>query len=154
MQQIAALSETTPRTIRGYLEAEIVPRSPFRGAATRYDRRQLLCLLAVRRLRMQERMALSEIRKRLKALSPAELEGLATQGVGPGPLADALGLQPAPPAAPAPTPVQALLAPHPQWTRLELALGLELHVRGDASASVLELAQRIHAACAAQAGRT
>lgn len=31
----------------------------------------------------------------------------------------------------------------PRWSRFELALGLELHLRDDASACVLELAARV-----------
>lgn len=35
-----------------------------------------------------------------------------------------------------------------RWKRVELALGLELHVRDDASADVQELALRVRAMCA------
>jgi len=148
LAQLASLSGTTPRNIRAYLQRQIIPRSPFRGSATRYDRRQLLWLLAIRRLRATEQLELTEIRKRLQSLSPADLEALATQGIASGALADALGLRPAPPPAEVPPPAQALLAQLPSWRRLELALGLELQIRDDASPQTLDLFRRIRALCA------
>jgi hypothetical protein len=85
---------------------------------------------------------LSKIRSRLHALSAPELEAFATENLPAGTLADALGIQSAsPPASPAPP---ALSSPQfPRWVRFELALGLELHVRDDASAAVIELARRL-----------
>lgn len=130
-----------------------MPRSAFRAAATRYDRSQLLWLLALRRLRETERLPLADVRSRLSALSPGELEALATQGLAPGPLADALGLRAGTPPDAAPPLLasgEALGAPLPRWSRIELALGLELHVRDDASPTTLELARRIHALCVAR----
>jgi hypothetical protein len=146
----------TARNVRAYLQREHLPRSQFLGSATRYDRRQLLWLLALRRLRAADRLSLAEASARLRALADAELEVLATQGVAPGPLADALGLRPvASPGAGAATgsvasPAEVPRAPLPRWARLELALGLELHVRDDASPQTIELVRRVHALCAEQ----
>ena len=149
LRDLSALSGVSARNIRAYLQREVVPRATFHASATRYDRRQLLWLLALRRLRVNERLSLARIRSRLEALSPSELEALATQGLTPGALADALGVV-VPASTPAlsssamvPSPADALRPPLPRWTRVELALGLELHVRDDASAPTLELAQRI-----------
>ncbi len=128
-----------------------MPRAAFHASATRYDRRQLLWLLALQRLRKSERLPLARIRLRLEALSPAELEALATEGLTMGPVMSALGIGPPAPAPSAPTPevlpspADAWRAPLPRWIRVELALGLELHVRDDASAATLELARRIQA---------
>jgi DNA-binding transcriptional MerR regulator len=98
------------RTIHFYLQREVLPRPPFKGSATRYQRHHLIWLLAIRRLRASERLELTTIRTRLEALS----------------------------------------AP-------ELALGLELHFRDDASPHVAELAKRVCEVCGAGAsglGRT
>jgi DNA-binding transcriptional MerR regulator len=151
-RQLADLSGTALRTIRSYLQRGVLPRSPFRGPATRYDRRQLLWLLGIRRLRARERLELAEVRARLAALSPAELEAFATAQLAPGKLAEALGVRPATAsAARAPLALGAPSSAHaavPRWARVELALGLELHVRDDASPRVLALAQRLREVCA------
>jgi hypothetical protein len=41
-----------------------------------------------------------------------------------------------------------------RWKRIELALGLELHVRDDASVDVQELALRMRAMCAEAVGQS
>jgi DNA-binding transcriptional MerR regulator len=159
-RQLAQLSGTPLRTIRQYLQRGVLPRSPFKGSATRYQRRQLLALLAIRRLRATDRLSLAEIRKRLLALSESEVEALATEGLAPGGLADALGIIVTNSAAPielrsatseglAQTKrASADLPDSPRWARLELALGLELHVRSDVSPRVLALAAHLRMLCA------
>lgn len=152
LRELSALSGLSARNIRAYLLREIVPRATFHASATRYDRRQLLSLLALRRLRESERLPLARIRSRLESLSPAELEAFATAELTPGALANALGLA-APATAPTPTDSEVrpspadFRTPLPRWTRVELALGLELHVRDDAGAATVELARRIQALC-------
>jgi hypothetical protein len=144
------------RCIRLYLELRVLPRPPFKGSATRYQRGHLLALLAIRRLRAAERLELAAIRARLQGMSAKELEAFATQSLPAGPLSSALGLQSATAAAvPATTEARpgtarggANALGSPQWARLELALGLELHVRADASTEVMELAQRVRELCA------
>ena len=151
LRELSALSGISARNIRAYLQREIVPRAPFHASATRYDRRQLLWLLALRHLRASERLPLAQIRSRLAALSPPDLEALATEGITSAALNTALGIAaPAPAPAPSgsaalPSTADAWRTPLPRWTRVELALGLELHVRDDASPPTLELAQRIQA---------
>jgi hypothetical protein len=92
---------------------------------------------------------------RLNALTAAALEAFVMQHVTtPGTnakLAAELGVQ-APTLAPItaassslPANGGARIAPTPRWRRVELALGLELHLREDASAPVLELAERLFA---------
>jgi hypothetical protein len=136
------------------LQQGVLPRPPFRGSATRYERLHLVWLLAIWRLRATERLSIAAIRKRLEALSPPELEAYAVQGLPAGPLADALGIvPPPPPAAPRPSGLGVTLGASgslpqiPRWARIELALGLELHVRDDASSSVLDLANRLREYC-------
>jgi hypothetical protein len=87
-------------------------------------------------------MTLDAIRTRLAALSSEQLEALATASLPAGPLSDALGKVAAPTAAA--TPARPSISPHlPRWVRIDLALGLELHLRSDASVDVIDLARRI-----------
>lgn len=159
LRELAQLCSIAPRTVRLYLQRGVLPRPPFMGSATRYQARHLVWLLAIRRLRTTERLGISAIRTRLQALSAPELETFATANLPGGHVADALGIRPATlPAGPAPPPFSlvtsagsgGLPSPHvPRWARIELALGLELHVRDDASTRVLELARRLREVCAA-----
>jgi len=150
------LSGVAARTIRLYLQRAVLPRPPFMGSATQYQRRHLVHLLAIRRLRA-EKLTLAAIRTRLQALAAPDLEAFATENLPAGPIADALGIRVAtPPSASTslglapPTGGGSLSStPIPRWARVELALGLELHVRDDASVRVLELAQRLRDLCAA-----
>jgi DNA-binding transcriptional MerR regulator len=129
-----------------YLQRGVLPPPPFMGSATRYQRQHLVRLLAIRRLRVDENLTLDAIRTRLAALSSEELEALATANLPAGPLSDVLGKVAAPPAPV--TPARRSISPHlPRWVRIELALGLELHVRSDASVEVTDLARRIRATC-------
>jgi DNA-binding transcriptional MerR regulator len=148
MAELARLAGTTARTVRLYLEREIVPRPPFRASATRYERRQLVWLVAALRLR-KERASLATIKTRLRQLTAAELEAFAIAELAPGPLAQALGVAPPLPrdahAADAPRPVR--VGPERRWSRLDLALGLELHVRDDVSPAVRALAKRVWRLC-------
>ena len=156
LRELAHLSGIPPRTIRLYLQRGVLPRPPFMGSATRYQPRHLVWLLAIRRLRTTERLTIATIRTRLQALSTPELEAFATANLPAGQLAAALGIRSAtPPAAPTPLVTNAASgassSPHaPRWARLELALGLELHVRDDASPRVLELARRLRELSAAR----
>jgi hypothetical protein len=146
LRELAGLVRIAPRTLRLYLKSGVVPVPPFKGAATRYQRPHLLRLVAARRLMATQKQSLASVYKRLQALSAAELESLATNGLPPGPLATALGVQPAPAATVSASPtiaIGAVAGGIPRWTRLELALGLELHLRDDSSPQVLELARRL-----------
>jgi DNA-binding transcriptional MerR regulator len=156
LRELANLSGVTGRTIRLYLQRAVLPRPRFMGSATRYHSEQLLWLLAIRRLRSAERLTLSAIRARLQALTPADLKTFATENLPAGPLADVLGVRCETP--PASIPPWLSPVPHgengaslwqvPRWGRFELALGLELHVRDDASAPVLDMARRLRELCA------
>jgi DNA-binding transcriptional MerR regulator len=142
LRELAALAGVSPRTVRLYLHHQLLPRPAFKGSATRYQRRQLLWLCAIRQLRQTEKLELKAIRTRLNALSAPELEAFVAKQRTGGELAAALGVHPPAPA------IAAISAPSsgartPRWSRIELALGLELHLREDASASVLELAERL-----------
>ena len=160
LRELAALSGVAGRTIRLYLQRGVMPRPRFMGSATRYHFDQLMWLLAIRRLRTAERLTLSAIRARLQALTASELQAFATEDVPAGRLAGVLGVQPATPPAVSTPPMHTLLqpvetdggssSPLPRWARFELALGLEMHVRDDVGAPVLELARRLRELCASR----
>jgi DNA-binding transcriptional MerR regulator len=152
LRELAGLSGVAVRTIRMYLQRGVLPPPPFMGSATRYQRQHLVRLLAIRRLRVDEKLTLDAIRTRLAALSSEQLETLATANLPAGPLFAALGNVTAPPATA--RPVRPSISPHlPRWVRIELALGLELHVRNDASVEVIELARRLRETCSASIER-
>src|SRR5687768_15865926 len=65
LRQLAQLGGIAPRTLRVYLQRGVLPRPPFRGSATRYERRQVLWLCAIRHLLGTERLTLAAIRTRL-----------------------------------------------------------------------------------------
>ena len=146
--ELAALTGVSLRTARLYLERDLIHAPRFAASATRYARSELLKMVAIRRLRAMENLELADIKRRIGAWTAEELEAFATADIAPGPLATALGISPPPPPSPALS-VSALAsmgaaAPSGdrRWARLELALGLEIHVREDASPQVLALAQR------------
>jgi DNA-binding transcriptional MerR regulator len=158
LRQLAQLAGIAPRTLRVYLQRGVLPRPPFRGSATRYERRQVLWLCAIRHLLATERLTLAAIRTRLNALSAPELEAFAVRHAPAGKLADALGIRSAAPRV-GPPPLalvenRGAAGPHvgvasssstqvAGWRRVELALGVELHVRDDAGVDVQELARRV-----------
>jgi len=155
LSELAQLTNIAARTIRLYLQRGVLPRPPFEGSATRYQRRQLLWLCAIRRLRESEDLTLAAIRTRLDALAAPELEAFVARGLPAGKLADALGIPaleahaPSLPVAPLAAPAAPADSPGAaRWMRIELALGLELHVRDDASPQVLELARAVRQWCA------
>ncbi len=133
-----------------------MPSPPFASSATRYGRPQLLRLVAARRLRVGEKLELAKIKTRLNEMTAGEIEAFVVSGLGAGPLAAALGVAVATAAAPAAAdpsfgtqpPLGGLqVSPDRRWTRLELAVGLELHIRDDVAAPALELARQIWRLC-------
>lgn len=151
LPQLARLAGVTLRTARHYFEQEVVPRPIFRGSATRYDRRHLLWLVAVRRLRAQEQLGLAQIKTRITGFTTQQLESFVTADLPAGELATALGVAPKPVVHQFATPRAIIppieVTPDRRWTRLELAVGLELHVRDDVTTPVIELAKRVYRMC-------
>ncbi|NUO50010.1 MAG: hypothetical protein HOV80_14235, partial [Polyangiaceae bacterium] len=120
---------------------------------TRYERKHLLHLAAARSLRSFDNLALSAIKKRLASESPEGVEAIVKRHLAAGPLATALGI-----VVEAPAMAAALPPPHlpaapvavgaeKRWSRLELAVGLELHVRDDISPLVRALAAKVWKIC-------
>jgi DNA-binding transcriptional MerR regulator len=128
--ETARLAGVTPRTLRYYVELGLLPGPQQAGVNTFYTHAQLLRLQAIPLLRKRDRLRLPMVKRRLNAMSDAEVEALVTP--------------PKPPASTAPgnTP-----PPYPcvRWDYVELLPGLELRVRSNAGAVLRRLAQEIHA---------
>jgi len=144
--ELAALSGVNVRTLRYYVEQRLLKPSEFRGTATRYQRRELLRLFAILRLRSETALTLSEIRTRLDALSEAALESWLIERPLPPALATLLSASPpeVPTSHSADAATGALVGSLVEsWQRIGLAAGLELMLRADASAEVRADAHRI-----------
>lgn len=140
--------ESPRKPISSSLEQLRLPIQPTTGLSGQGNRLAVGSreLVAVRRLRANERLQLPKIKARLSALTPQELEAYATADLPAGDLASALGVQPkqvvhdiGPKAYVPPLNVN----PDRRWTRLDLAVGLELHIRDDVTLPVIELAKKI-----------
>ncbi len=150
LADLAPLAGVPLRTVQSYLERGVLESAPFYGTATRYSRLFLLRLVAIKRLRLEEKLNLAAIKKRLDPLSPAELEAYATHGLLDGPLMRALGLRPAPPPAQLSTGVPLSAAAETKrerWSRIALIDGLEISIRDDASPLARRLANQFIEEC-------
>ncbi len=137
LEELAAEAQVAPRTVRYYVQRGLLPAPAFHGRDTRYGRDHLLRLLAIKRLQ-QAGLPLDAIEARLAGASEKELERLGSKAsieVELPPVA----IPPRPPGPRAPTPSSAA----ERWERFALAKGLELHVKGDASAAVRRIAREI-----------
>lgn len=112
--EAAAAVGLTPRGLRVYAKKGLLPAATFRGRATRYDEAWLTRLKAVRRLVMEKKMPLDDIRRRIARMSPEEIAAIAAGSPIPGKArapvaaaASAPAAAPAPAAATAPVPATA-----------------------------------------------
>ncbi len=146
LPDLAKLADIAPRAVRYYLQRGLLTRPTFRGTATRYGREQLLRLIAIRRFREKEQLDLATIKRRLGAMTTAELEAFATAELPPGPLTDALGLATESTATAAPLDRADGITGEP-WERIGLLPGLELMVKADASPLVRRLVKDFAQLC-------
>jgi DNA-binding transcriptional MerR regulator len=160
LDDLAQQAEVAPRTIRYYVQRGLLPAPAFRGKDTTYDDEHLVRLRAIRRLQ-QAHLPLDEIQARLASASRTELERMAAQDVvevelpapervppvAPYPVRHPYRRPPAsPPAAPDRSPNRwpmPLPSRRQAWERIELAPGVELHVRTDADPEALRVAEEI-----------
>jgi DNA-binding transcriptional MerR regulator len=151
------------RTLRTWIRAGLVPRPPYHGHKTRFDRAGIVRAYAVAALR-RDGVPFEHVRRFIKQKSDAQLREIG--GLPPAPVAEpepappppvAPPIERAPPALPAEN-VRALegdvvphatlheepIGPHGStWRRIELMPGLELHIRSDASPFAQGLAAAI-----------
>ena len=143
LEDLAREAQVAPRTVRYYVQRGLLPAPDFRGKDTTYGPEHLIRLLAIKRLQ-QAHLPLDEIQVRVSSASRDELERLAKSDV----VAVALPLPPQPLPQPShPYRRAPSIPPAPlrseSWERIEIAPGLELHVRADAGADALRIAQQI-----------
>lgn len=125
LDELAVEAGVAPRTVRYYVQRGLLPAPEFRGKDTAYGREHLARLRAIKVLQ-QAHLPLEEIQARLAGAGVDEIERIATAA----PPRAAAALCPGPDAAP-PAPVAG--APRGErWERVEIADGVELHVRSDA----------------------
>ncbi|WP_437301552.1 helix-turn-helix domain-containing protein [Sorangium sp. So ce426] len=129
LDELAGEAGVAPRTVRYYVQRGLLPAPEFRGKDTSYGREHLARLRAIRVLQ-QAHLPLEEIQARLAGADLEEIERIAA-GAPPHGL-EARCAAPEEAAA-APPPAAAAGAPRgAHWERVEIADGVELHVRTDA----------------------
>jgi DNA-binding transcriptional MerR regulator len=113
IKHLCDISGVSLRTVYFYVQQGLLPHPGARGPGARYDRRHLLRLQLIGKLK-EEHLPLAEIREKLAALSDAQVEQAVTGVSEPPPTAGTT-----PTAAPA----------RSQWDRIALTKDVELHVR-------------------------
>nr|AYM54172.1 transcriptional regulator MerR family [Sorangium cellulosum] len=139
LDELAGEAGVAPRTVRYYVQRGLLPAPEFRGKDTAYGREHLARLRAIKALQ-QAHWPLEEIQARLAGAGVDEIERIAAGALPPGaPPTAPPGVPPAvitrcagPDGAPAPPPQVAGAPRGERWERVEIADGVELHVRSDA----------------------
>lgn len=144
LDELAREADVAPRTVRYYVQRGLLPAPEFKGRDTSYGREHLVRLLAIKRLQAAH-LPLDAIEARLASATMGELEHIASGNVL------SVELPPRDPAA-RPRRGHPYFPPHdpvPQapraerWERVELAPGLEIHLRSDASPEAQRIARDI-----------
>ncbi len=125
--EIAAKSGLTTRTINNWIRRGVLPKVTFRGANTTYTDEHLVGLQAIRAL-LAQRRGISGVRSFFKTATPADIRRVA--GVDT-------------PVAPGAAPATSNVA---RWTHVDLAPGVVLMVRDDASDAASKIAAVFKAA--------
>ncbi|HTN86348.1 MAG TPA: helix-turn-helix domain-containing protein [Sorangium sp.] len=131
LDDLAGEAGVAPRTVRYYVQRGLLPAPEFRGKDTAYGREHLARLRAIKALQ-QAHWPLEEIQARLAGMGVDEVERIAAGALPPAAPQTVIDRCAGPGDAPAPPP-QAAGAPRGErWERVEIADGVELHVRSDA----------------------
>ncbi|WP_437954061.1 helix-turn-helix domain-containing protein [Sorangium sp. So ce296] len=127
LDELAGEAGVAPRTVRYYVQRGLLPAPEFRGKDTSYGREHLVRLRAIKVLQ-QAHLPLEEIQARLAGAGLDEIERIAAGAPPPAQAGACAG-----PAEAAAASTPAAGAPRgARWERVEIADGVELHVRGDA----------------------
>ncbi len=102
LSELVQLTGVPASTVRYYVAKKLLRPIELRGTLTRYDRRELLRLLAFKRLRGAIGMTLADKKRKLDTLGNSELEQWLLSGPLPDAALEALGLHPRPVAAASP----------------------------------------------------
>ncbi|XXT22582.1 helix-turn-helix domain-containing protein [Sorangium sp. So ce429] len=135
LDELAGEAGVAPRTVRYYVQRGLLPAPEFRGKDTAYGREHLARLRAIKALQ-QAHWPLEEIQARLAGAGLDEIERIAAGALPPAapptvpPTVNTRWA--GPDGAPAPPPQVAGAPRGERWERVEIADGVELHVRSDA----------------------
>jgi DNA-binding transcriptional MerR regulator len=152
VRDLARLAGVSVPTIKRYVRHGLLAPVPFYGTATRYPHDYLMSVLALRYWRAQGNKTLAELRRRLDAVTFAEMEQWVTSHPLPAETTAALrseresNAQAASPAAAANAligPDALLELPAEAWQRWTLMPGLELQLKSDAAPITRQLAARL-----------
>jgi DNA-binding transcriptional MerR regulator len=151
--ELARIAQVPVRRLRHYVQLGLIQPSEFRGTATRYQRRELLRVLGIQRMRA-EQASMVKIKQTLQTLSDHELEAWLRTGPLSNEAAAALG-----PASQVASGISLALAESGRagagaanagfgvdsstWQRVCLLPGLELMIAANASPAVIRAAQSI-----------
>jgi DNA-binding transcriptional MerR regulator len=161
ISELSKLTEIPVRRIRYYVEHSLIRPLEIRGTATRYQRTELLRLLAISRIRTEKTWKLDALKRELERLGEDELERLVLASPLPPAAAAALGVTPS--AVPSTThdlmgnvrwglarensnsiePFPGLAESVETWHHVELLPGLKLLVSSKASSAVRSVAKKI-----------
>lgn len=78
LNALAAAADVSARTVRYYIQQGLLPAPESRGPGAHYGAEHLARLKVIKRLQ-REHLPLAEIRRRLEALRPAEIQRLAEE---------------------------------------------------------------------------
>jgi len=132
LSELSARADVSPRTVRYYIQQGLLPEPESRGPGAHYGPEHLDRLNLIRQLQ-REHLPLAEIRRRIDALSPAEIRRLATQTPKRAPSSASAYirqvLSDASPRMLARASAEPTSANRSQWERITLAPDVELHIR-------------------------
>lgn len=129
LDELAREAGVAPRTVRYYVQRGLLPSPEFRGKDTAYGREHLARLRAIKVLQ-QAHLPLEEIQARLAGASVEEIERVAAAPPPRSTVVRCPGAEED--LAPWPPPSRAGALRGERWERIEIADGVELHVRSDA----------------------
>lgn len=135
MSDLEAQTGYSPRGVRHLTARGLLPKTKYGGNQTRYSVEVLLRLLAIKKMRVEQKVQLAQIKTALRNITLEQLAAF-------------VGVWPEGVARPAPALAGAALGPPERWLRVPLAPGLELMVR-DGDARVEQLAASMRMAFAA-----
>jgi hypothetical protein len=166
LADLQRLTSYSSRNIYRYMDMGLVPRPRHAGSQTRYSRHALGRLLAIAKLRREDKYDTADVEDALRALTDEEAEAYAEACDPLRPVAVATPPAPTPKPAPrdvdagpvsielsgptAPTPAPPAGVPQ-RWVRIALVPGLELMVYEGGGELVARLAQEIVTKYAANA---
>jgi DNA-binding transcriptional MerR regulator len=146
LAELAQLTGLTATTIRYYVQQRLIRPIERRGTATRYERRELLRLLGLTRLKFEGKSTLAEKKRKLEAMGDEKMEEWLRSGPLPLAAASALGFDAATAnetSAVVQGPLDQQVGGIEHWQRITLLPGLELMLRADARPPARLAAQRI-----------